>query len=123
MKKTILTAAALIAITSTASAADIKMTDYSFGKGNYDMGGSITVTLENVSNKEVVAAKYTIICNDAFGDRALGMKVKDRSLNLKPGASDSSTWVPNMFSKSADILKNNKAENFECFLEDVKTVN
>ena len=122
MKKTLLAIAATIAITTSASANDIQLVGYEFGKGNYDMGGQITVDIRNVSDKEIVAGKYSIICNDAFGDRALDMKVKDTSMNLAPGASDKTSWVPNMFSKAAGVLKNNDAKNFDCKLEDIKVI-
>ena len=122
MKKTLLTLAATIAIATSASANDIQMIGYEFGSGEYDMGGKITVNIKNLSNKEVVAGKYNIVCDDAFGDRALTMKIKDTSMNIAPGASNKSSWVPNMFSKMATLLKNNDAKNFDCKLEDIKVI-
>ena len=122
MKKTLLTIAATVAITTSASASEIQLLGYEFGLGNHDMGGSITLDIKNVSDKEVVAAKYSIVCDDAFGDRALSMKVKDTSVNLAPGASEKKGWVPSMFSDSSDILQNNDAKNFDCKLEDIKVI-
>ena len=69
-----------------------------------------------------MAGKYNIVCDDAFGDRALTMKIKDTSMNIAPGASNKSSWVPNMFSKMATLLKNNDAKNFDCKLEDIKVI-
>ena len=122
MKKTLLILAATIAISTTAHANDIQLVGYKFGPDEYDIGGKITVDIMNVSNKEVVAAKYTIVCDDAFGDRALTMKLKDTSMNIAPGASDKTTWVPNMFSRVAHILRSNDAKNFDCRLEDIKVI-
>ena len=122
MKKTLLILAATIAISTTAYANDIQLVGYKFGPDEYDIGGKITVDIMNVSNKEVVAAKYTIVCDDAFGDRALTMKLKDTSMNIAPGASDKTTWVANMFSSVAHILRSNDAKNFDCRLEDIKVI-
>ena len=123
MKKTLLILAATIAISTTAYANDIQLVGYKFGPGEYDWGGKITVDIMNVSNKEVVAAKYTIVCDDAFGDRALTMNIKDTSMNIASGASKSTSWAPdNIFGKVAHILKSNDAKNFDCRLEDIKVI-
>jgi hypothetical protein len=112
---------ALLLTATTAQANEIEMTGYDFRK-NGDNNGMIVVNIKNVSTKEVVGAKYTIVCYDVFDDQVVTLNVKHRSMNLAPGDSKQTGWVPNIFSDQSELIANNNAKNFLCELDIVQVI-
>ena len=123
MKKTLLTLAATIAITTSAHAQDLKVTSAEFSGGQFNMEGMISLNLANTTSTDISAFKGTIICLDAFDDEAIKMSVLARSANIPANTTKQKTWKASMFSDTSDILINNDAKNFKCSLEDQKIVN
>jgi len=123
MKKTLLTIAATVAITTSASANDMTLDNVKFSVGEYGMKSYIDLTVTNHSDKEIIAFKGKITCLDAFGDPAFDYGIKASSANVLPNATETLTWSPNMFSKVGQIVKANDAKNFKCSLGDLKIAN
>jgi hypothetical protein len=123
MKKTLLTIAATIAITTSASANDLTLDKVEFSKGEYGVQSFIDLTVTNHSDKEIIAFKGQVTCLDAFGDPAFVYGLKASSANVLPNATETLTWSPNMFSKVGQIVGNNNAKNFKCSLGDLKIAN
>ena len=123
MKKTLLTIAATIAITTSASANDLTLDKVEFSKGEYGVKSFIDLTVTNHSDKEIIAFKGQVTCLDAFGDPAFVYGVKASSANVLPNATETLTWSPNMFSKVGQIVGNNNAKNFKCSIGDLKIAN
>jgi hypothetical protein len=123
MKKTLLTIAATIAITTSASANDLTLDKVEFSKGEYGVKSFIDLTVTNHSDKEIIAFKGQVTCLDAFGDPAFVYGLKASSANVLPNATETLTWSPNMFSKVGQIVGNNNAKNFKCSLGDLKIAN
>jgi hypothetical protein len=123
MKKTLLTIAATIAITTSASANDLTLDKVEFSKGEYGVKSFIDLTVTNHSDKEIIAFKGQVTCLDAFGDPAFVYGVKASSANVLPNATETLTWSPNMFSKVGQIVGANDAKNFKCSIGDLKIAN
>ena len=123
MKKTLLTIAATIAITTSAQAQDLKVQGTEFSGGQFNIEGIIRLDLANTTSKDIQAFKGTILCLDAFDDEAIKLTVKARSANIPANSSKQLSWQASMLSPVNDILINNDAKNFRCSLEDQKIVN
>ena len=123
MKKTLLTIAATVAITTSAQAQDLKVQGTEFSGGDFNIEGIIRLDLANTTSKDIQAFKGTILCLDAFDDEAIKLTVKARSANIPANSSKQLSWKASMFSPVNDILINNDAKNFKCSLEDQKIVN
>ena len=123
MKKTLLTIAATIALSTTASASDMTLDKIEFRVGEYDIKSFIDLTVTNHSDKEIIAFKGQVTCLDAFGDPAFEYGIKASSANVLPNATETFTWSPNRFSKVGQIAKANDAKNFKCSLGDLKIAN
>jgi hypothetical protein len=124
MKKTLLTIAATIAITTSASANDLTLDKVEFRTdADFAIKSFIDLTVTNHSDKEIIAFKGQVTCLDAFGDLAFVYRIKSTSANILPNATEIKTWSPEMFSEVGEVVGNNNAKNFKCSLGDLKIAN
>lgn len=123
MKKSMLVATALIAISTTAQAEALRLNRTLFSSDEFNIQGRIELNLTNTSSKEIVAFKGTIVCNDAFGEEVIRMPVISRSANIPAGKTDSYIWAVGIWTREGKLIQTNNARNFKCSFVNQQIVN
>jgi hypothetical protein len=74
----------------------------------------ISLTLKNLGEQEIIAWKGVLKCDDALGDEAFRIELKNRSANIPSGGIRQETWETLAFDGVGKTIQTNDARNFDC---------
>lgn len=74
----------------------------------------ISLTLKNLGEQEIIAWKGVLKCDDALGDEAFRIELKNRSANIPSGGIRQETWETLAFDGAGKTIQTNDARNFDC---------
>lgn len=81
--------------------------------------GILSLNIKNVGNTEILSWKGEFICLNLFGDKEFQIEIKELSANITPNTSKQFRFE-RYGDKSEYIIKNNIAENFNCYFTNMQ---